>query len=607
MTTYIVLNTNDSGPASLREGIEYANTRSNTKIIFNSMANGEIRLKSNLPKIIKPTQIIGNLDMNNKPLNTINGIGKYKILHLCKTSNCVIKNLCLIGSSGSGLYINCSDSNTIDDCWIGLDINENKKSNVYGIVINKSIDNKIGSNPMLNQEYFSNVISGNKKYGVLVLNSKYNNISNNIIGLNFACDNAIPNGIGIYFRNSKYNVIGGKKFIDSGGNINNPTGNKGTEPPTFVRPLEGNIVSGNKSNGIKFKRANNNEIYGNFIGTDNTGLLNFGNGANGIYFENSNSNNIIGCGVDSNPFIFYNVIGWNKCEGILLFNSDFTTIQGNFIGIGANNNDPAPNTNGLKLAGKSAQTVVGGIIPLGNVISGNNSNGIYLTDNVKNFQSVNTFGGLKAFGDALPNKLNGILIDSNVSNVKLNTNVISGNNANGIHLKGKVNSIIISNNIIGLNTEGNTPLPNNLSGIKISECANGIIIGEEILSIIFYQTISGNNEYGILVEDNANNVIISNCAVGLDIEQTNYITNGMGGILLKDKANTCEIGNSTKFLYVYDRDNYAIKLDKHTFNNIITYTFINTNLEQTPSIHNQNIINLSEKNKVWGNALPVEP
>jgi parallel beta-helix repeat protein len=215
MSSYTVKNKNDSGFGSLREGINYSNINPNSTIIFDPEANGEIELKSCLPRICKTTKIIGNLDLNNIPLNTINGKHKYRILQLYKTKNCIIKNLCLIGSSGSGLYIHKSNSNEIDNCWIGINDKNEKVSNEYGIVINKSKYNKIGSNPESIQEYFSNTISGNNKYGIFIIDSKSNSIINNIIGLSSLCTNVIENFIGIFLKNSKYNTIGGKKFIDN--------------------------------------------------------------------------------------------------------------------------------------------------------------------------------------------------------------------------------------------------------------------------------------------------------------------------------------------------------------------------------------------------------
>ena len=69
MSSYIVNTLNDVGDGSLRQGIEYANDNTNTKITFS--VNGVILLRCNLPKIKNPTTIIGNIHENNKPLITI--------------------------------------------------------------------------------------------------------------------------------------------------------------------------------------------------------------------------------------------------------------------------------------------------------------------------------------------------------------------------------------------------------------------------------------------------------------------------------------------------------------------------------------------------------
>jgi parallel beta-helix repeat protein len=602
--TYKVTTLNDNGCGSLRKGIEYGNKNKNVTIIFN--INGEIKLESSLPGIINPIKIIGNLSSTGLPLNTINGNKKYKLLKIFNTKNCIIKNLCLINSSNYGIFINQSCSNEIYNCMIGIDTNNKKKSCMYGIVLYKSSKNIIGSNPNAEQDYFSNIISGNCMYGINIIDSKNNIIKNNIIGLSSTCDKEVPNCYGICMMCSEKNEIGGKVFIDSNKNINNPTGNKGTETPTFVRPLEGNIISGNKNDGINLRNSHYNNFFGNFIGTDNTGLINFGNGKNGMYLEKSNFNFISGCGIDSNPFIYYNVVSFNKINGIEIYNSNFTTIQGNFLGIAADNNNYGGNLTGLKISGTSEATAVGGIIPLGNVISGNKFVGIHMTDNTDGFSTVNTFCGLKAFGGALPNGEDGMLIDGKAKNIKINTNVISGNKNNGLHIRGCANRILIGNNIIGMSTSGSSSLPNGTNGIKISENAHNINDGVSFPSVIKQNTISSNGEHGILVDGNANKIFFQYSVIGLAINSIDYFTNGKGGILIKDNVNNCEIGNSLNFLYVYDKNYYAIKLEKNTFNIIITYCFINTNAKNDPSIHNKNIINLSDKNYVYGNALPIE-
>lgn len=603
MTTYKVTTLNDYGFGSLREGIKFANCNNNVTIIFSIY--GTINLNFSLPNITNSVNIVGNMSSDGKILNTINGKKKYQILKIANTHGCVIQNLCLINSSHSGIFIYKSSCVGVYDCRIGITSNDCSQSNMYGIMIYKSYNNVIGSNPNLNQEYFSNVISGNTKAGIHIVCSKRNTIKNNIIGLSSDCTKKIPNGHGISLMNSNKNMLGGKAFVDNNGNINDPTGEKGTVTPVFVRPLEGNIISGNLSDGIHFNNSNNNTIPGNFIGTDNTGILNFGNSKNGIFLYKSDFNFITGCGIDSNPFIYYNVIGWNSNNGIQVHCSNYTTIQGNFLGIAANNSNAIPNLNGLKVSGTSLITAVGGKIPLGNVIAGNKNNGIYLTDKINGFNTVNTFCGLKAFGDALPN-LNGILIDNNAHDIKINTNIISGNNENGIVIKGNANNILIGNNIIGLNTETNSPLPNKSNGIKISENANNIFDGIDIPSVIPQNTISSNYEYGLLLEGNVCNVILQLSSIGLSTNNIDTFSNLKGGILVKDRVHDCLFGNSFNFLRVYDEFNFAIKLGQNTHNNTLTYVFVNTNTNNDTLPHNQNIINLSTKNNLYGNALPVK-
>lgn len=602
MQVYKVNTLKDCGVGSLRDGIKYANSNPKTKIKFD--ISGTIFLQKNLPKITNPTEISGNFSVSGTPTISIDGIGKYTLLEIYNTDSCVINNLCLINGKKSGILINKSSSNKIDNCWIGIDTLNNKAENKYGILLYNSSHNIIGSNPDNIQKYFSNIISFNKNHGIYLINSNKNQIQNNIIGLGKNCNGKCPNYDGIYFSNSNSNIIGGKKFVDKAKKANDPTGNKGKKTPVFVRPLLGNIISGNRNNGINFSKSSNNEIYGNFVGTDGTGLLNFGNGNNGIEIKNGSFNLVGGCDVDTNPFIFYNVVGWNKNNGIVINSSNYSTIQGNFLGIGANNKTPAPNVNGLVVSGTSKNTVLGGPIPLGNVISGNKENGVYLTDDINGFSTINTFCGLQAFGTALPNENNGFLIDSNASRIVMNTNVISGNNGNGIYIKDNANDILITENIVGMNTEGNTSLPNNLSGIKISGNASNIKFGTQIPSVITKNIISSNDEYGILLTDSVNNIYMAQTNVGLDIISTNFCSNGKGGLYIKDNVYNCSFGSTINFNYFYDKNNFAVGLSKYTENNKLTYNFINVNKLLIPGPHKKNIINCSKENQVYANNMP---
>ena len=608
MSTYIVSTLNDYGSGSFRKGIEFANKNSGTKIIFD--ISGKIILKSNLPSIIKPTDIKSNLSNNNIPSITIDGDKKYSVIKIDNTFDCVIDGLCIINSSCSGIDIYKSKSNKIYNCWIGIGTDGNKLSNnCSGIKISYSESNIIGTNEQNVQDYFSNIISGNNEHGIFIFHSKFNNIQNNIIGLNNLCNYIVANKLdGIKIQYGEFNTIGGKIFIDNNFNVNNPTGNKGTEEPVFVRPLLGNIISGNNKNGININLSSRNDIYGNFIGSDNTGLIQFGNKKNGIYIDSSEFTNILGAAFTNNPFVYYNVIGGNNYCGIYINKSKYTLVQANFIGIGADNSTQLANYFGI-CNSNSKGTMVGGVIPLGNVVAGNISDGFYITNKSSNFSSINTFCGLKAFGNALPNGGNGFLFDCDVTNIKLNTNVISGNANNGIMFTDNVSNILLTSNIIGLNTRGDTSLSNGGSGVVFEGNANTVNTGIQISSVIQKNIISGNLQYGIVLGGKSHDVNIIQTNIGLDYLGLKEISNGLGGLLITKIAYNNIVGTAIEYSNYNnfaDKKNFAIKLTKNTHNNKVTNNFINIDTAGKETLHNYNIINESVNNIVYDNNLPYQ-
>ena len=88
------------------------------------------------------------------------------------------------------------------------------------------------------------------------------------------------------------------------------------------------------------------------------------------------------------------------------------------------------------------------MIPLGNVISGNNKNGIEVTGTASGFVSFNTFGGVFAFGGAAPNKGDGILITSSGGNNLIRTCIVSGNLRNGIELGGNATGVQVTDTMV---------------------------------------------------------------------------------------------------------------------------------------------------------------
>ena len=177
--------------------------------------------------------------------------------------------------------------------------------------------------------------------------------------------------------------------------------------------------------------------------------------------ENADGNQLIGCTFQQDPFVFYNVLSGNGGNGLRITNSDDTTVQANFMGVGANNATIVANGgDGLLVSGSSRNTQVGGVIPLGNVISGNDRNGIEVRDTASGFISFNTFAGIFAFGARPPNRLDGILITSSGGNNLIRTSIVSGNLGDGIELGGNATGVQVTETAIGTNTAIQTAIPN---------------------------------------------------------------------------------------------------------------------------------------------------
>lgn len=421
-------------------------------------------------------------------------------------------------------------------------------NNVVGIVAGSSIFSFQAAVQIGFQ--LSNVISANQGNGVGIYGSKDNIVAQNYIGTNPAGTAAIPNKKnGILLSKASRNLIGGQEA-----GANNPTGTENSVPAVYIVPPQGNLISGNKADGVLIaNRSTSNTLSGNFIGTDATGDAPLGNRLDGVAIENSADNSLIGCTLHQNPFVFYNVVSGNGRDGVRLTNADNAAVQANFLGIGANNSVLVPNGgDGLNVTGSSKNTQVGGVIPLGNVISGNTKNGIAVRDTASGFISFNTFGGGFAFGSFAPNGRDGILITSTGGNNLVRTCILSGNDGNGLEIGGDASGVQVTDTACGTNTDINAALANKGSGVVLSGTAHGNAIGGFEPSVETRTHFSGNDGYGIAVMDHAHDNFIFNSNVGLGFALTGgrdpSIPNTTGGIYLGDGTSGTTIGGSKAIL-----------------------------------------------------------
>jgi hypothetical protein len=189
-----------------------------------------------------------------------------------------------------------------------------------------------------------NIISGNLVSGVDLEGGANNFIQGNYIGTDIGGHVAVPNGgDGVFDRTTTNNVIGG------------------------TAPGAGNLIAGNEGAGIRFDGVNGTVVQGNFIGTDATGnvpLQNHGPFGN-LYVNSAVTNVLIGGS---------NAAARNVVAGAIFLKGEppatGITIQGNSIGVGADNHSSLPASFGVQIAGGSSNNLIGGRNPgEGNVIA----------------------------------------------------------------------------------------------------------------------------------------------------------------------------------------------------------------------------------------------
>ncbi len=252
LTTAIVMNTDDSGPGSLRDAILSTNSGEGPHIInFEIPGSGvqTITPLTPLPALTGNQIINGNSqpDYANSPLIVISGTSAGAGANgLDVQSQTVIVGLDIINFGGNGILLDVgSDDSNIEGNYLGVDATGSTAAgNLDGISIFQSASNTLSGN----------LISGNMSSGVYLgnegVNSAYNLLIGNSIGINAAGTGAVPNDDG----------------IDDFGELNSIGEDSSLGPA--------NVISGNDEVGIRLETADatSNTIANDDIGTDPSGM-----------------------------------------------------------------------------------------------------------------------------------------------------------------------------------------------------------------------------------------------------------------------------------------------------------------------------------------------
>ena len=327
-----------------------------------------------------------------------------------------------------------------------------------------------------------------------------------------------------------------------------------------------NVISGNILDGIGIfaSGTSNNVVSGNYIGVNGDATAALGNGQYGVGIASSASSNRIGTDSDGvHDGAEANVIGGNTWSGIAIFGagSSQNVVAGNFVGTNATSAVALGNKMfGVLVFNGAASNVIGGSATAArNVISGNLSSGVFISDpgTTKNRVQGNYIGTDVAGAAKLANQIGGIAIVGGAANNIVGTdgdgigdavegNVIAGNTADGVAISGSgSDSNVVAGNLIGIGVTGQA-LGNGGNGVAIFGGATKNRIGTDSngkSDLLERNIIAASGSHGLVISGagTASNLVAGNF-VGIDATGLVDLGNTSDGILIDNGAANNVIG-----------------------------------------------------------------
>ena len=295
--------------------------------------------------------------------------------------------------------------------------------------------------------------------------------------------------------------------------------------------VKGLIISGFGGDGIEVT-GNDALIESSYIGIDSTGTKAMGNGAAGVAVIGGGTNNTIG-GTTAGAG---NVISANAGDGVDDIDANASLIAGNWIGTNAVGTAALANTGDGVYVALSSSVVIGGTsVGAGNLISGNNANGVEINDSSSTLVQGNLIGLDQTGTLAIGNRGAGVLIDDGSISITIGGPVAGGHNfiaanAVGVLITGSSTAgTLVAGNLIGTNVEGTAAVGNLTAGIDIAGGSGATIGGAATLA---RNVISGNTGDGIDIGSDAANTVVQGNFIGTDQTGTNPLANSGSGVSL---------------------------------------------------------------------------
>ncbi|MBA3943843.1 MAG: tandem-95 repeat protein [Herpetosiphonaceae bacterium] len=375
---FVVTTTADSGPGSLRQAITDANNSSGADTIsFNIPGTGPFTIAptSGLPFITEAVVIDGlsqpgascaswppTLQIELTGSNAGNGVQGLAI----RSNGSTVQGLVINQFNNEGINLG-GNNNTIECNFLGTDTTGTvARRNGAGVGV-QGVTNVIGGTTASAR----NLISGNLGNGIEIDTAAAigNQVQGNYIGTDVTGTQPLGNvGIGVLLATGATNTHVGGTTSGTGNLIaSNSTGVVITLSGTSGNQVQGNaigtdvtgtkalgngggvlisggvtnnliggtttsarnLISGNRGNGIEVDNASGNQVQGNYIGTDVTGMQPLGNVGTGVLLASGATNTLVGGTTNETG----NLIASNG-NGVFIQNSGTSgnQVQGNTIG-----------------------------------------------------------------------------------------------------------------------------------------------------------------------------------------------------------------------------------------------------------------------------------
>ena len=311
--SFVVTNTNDSGPGSLRQVMLDANANAgadNIRFLIPGAGPHVINLASALPAVTSPVVIDGTTQPGfaGSPLIVLNGSGAGGgVAGLTITSgSTLVRGLVIQNFSSNGILMTTVGGNVIEGNFIGTDVTGTlaQGNGGNGVQVIDSSNNTIGGTTPAAR----NVIAGNAGEEIRLdgAASTGNTIRGNYIGTNASGSAAISSSSsGVYLRKAPANSVIG----------NVVSGNLGFAGVAIC----GGAACGGGPAGSQTSDAAGNIVQGNFIGTDFTGASPVGNAGFGVSIDGAPNTLVGGAGSGQRNIIAFNGLG-NSAPGVIVFN-----------------------------------------------------------------------------------------------------------------------------------------------------------------------------------------------------------------------------------------------------------------------------------------------